>query len=189
VSDPTCARILKAAQVLFSQRGFQRTSMADVAEAAKISRATLYGRFRDKAALFDGLAQGLVANALLKCREAWSDKRSFEANLEAALLAKDLPLHGLKHSPYGGDVLTANADSVRQYGDILDAGFVEIVTERARAEEARGVRFEAFGGINAFATFVSQAATGLKDTIRDERSYCDAVRQLATVCATALRAR
>src|SRR5271168_2317152 len=46
------ARILDAARKLFLERGFAGASIDEIAEAARSGKPTIYGRFRDKRALF-----------------------------------------------------------------------------------------------------------------------------------------
>ena len=48
----TQQRILRAAAVLFVDRGYERTTIAEVAQAAGVSRATVFWHFSDKAGLF-----------------------------------------------------------------------------------------------------------------------------------------
>jgi AcrR family transcriptional regulator len=48
----TQQRILEAAGQLFVARGYERTTIADVAEQAGVSRATVFWHFSDKAGLF-----------------------------------------------------------------------------------------------------------------------------------------
>jgi AcrR family transcriptional regulator len=48
----TQQRILRAAAVLFVERGYERTTIADVAVKAGVSRATVFWHFSDKAGLF-----------------------------------------------------------------------------------------------------------------------------------------
>ena len=45
-------RILQAAGALFLERGYENTTIADVAEMAGVSRATVFWHFSDKAGLF-----------------------------------------------------------------------------------------------------------------------------------------
>ena len=45
-------RILRAAGSLFLERGYEHTTIADVAEMARVSRATVFWHFGDKAGLF-----------------------------------------------------------------------------------------------------------------------------------------
>ena len=48
----TQERILSAAARLFIERGFERTTISAVAEAAQVSRTTVFWHFSDKAGLF-----------------------------------------------------------------------------------------------------------------------------------------
>jgi len=47
--------ILDAAELVFSEKGYDRTSMDDIARTASLSRALLYVYFRDKAAIQQGI--------------------------------------------------------------------------------------------------------------------------------------
>lgn len=49
------ARIVEVAMRLFIERGFDATSIDAVAEAAGVSKPTLYARYRDKRALFEAV--------------------------------------------------------------------------------------------------------------------------------------
>jgi AcrR family transcriptional regulator len=48
----TQERILTAATRLFLEKGYERTTVAEVADAAEVSRATVFWHFNDKASLF-----------------------------------------------------------------------------------------------------------------------------------------
>ncbi len=51
------ARLIEMAAQMFMERGFEATTIDAVADAASIGKATLYARYRDKAALFDAVFQ------------------------------------------------------------------------------------------------------------------------------------
>jgi TetR/AcrR family transcriptional regulator, acrAB operon repressor len=51
----TRERLLDAAEVVFRQRGVTRTSLAEVATAAGMTRGAVYWHFKDKAALFHAM--------------------------------------------------------------------------------------------------------------------------------------
>ena len=57
-------RVLEAATALFLEQGFARTTLDAVAQRARTSKATLYGRYRDKEALFAAVVRCSV-NAML----------------------------------------------------------------------------------------------------------------------------
>ena len=56
-SEAKRAAILAAAQAVFLAEGFAGASMNAVAETAKVSKATLYGHFEDKEALFAAMVE------------------------------------------------------------------------------------------------------------------------------------
>ena len=51
----TRAALLDAAERVFLQQGVSRTSLADIAHAAGVTRGALYWHFKDKAALFNAM--------------------------------------------------------------------------------------------------------------------------------------
>jgi TetR/AcrR family acrAB operon transcriptional repressor len=53
----TRERLLDAAEVVFRQRGVSRTSLAEIAAAAGMTRGAVYWHFKDKAALFHEMCE------------------------------------------------------------------------------------------------------------------------------------
>jgi len=180
-------RVLNAALTLFARHGFQRTSMADVAADAGVSRATLYLRFRDKRSLFEELATLLVTDALTAAEAAWTEGVSLAGNLEETILAKDLPMFRILHaSPHGAELMAVDAELTRAHAQRLDDGFLTLLTRRAATAEAGGADLSAFNGVSGFAQFLATTAAGLKHEARTEPAYCAAVRRLCVVTATAM---
>jgi AcrR family transcriptional regulator len=58
------ARLLEVATDLFMKRGFDGTSIEAVAEAAGVSKPTVYARYRDKRDLFAAVLRGRIARWL-----------------------------------------------------------------------------------------------------------------------------
>ncbi|WP_432485670.1 TetR/AcrR family transcriptional regulator [Kineococcus esterisolvens] len=65
------AAILTAATALFGAQGFARTSLAQIATAAQVSKATLFKQFPTKDALFDAIVD-----------EAWTPQVRLTAQLD-----------------------------------------------------------------------------------------------------------
>ena len=63
VAQEKRALILTAATALFLELGYDRTSLARIAERSGVSRATLFKQFPSKAALFDAMVTESWANA------------------------------------------------------------------------------------------------------------------------------
>jgi TetR/AcrR family transcriptional regulator, regulator of autoinduction and epiphytic fitness len=59
VADENRAAILAAATALFVEGGYDRTSLARVAESARVSKATLFKQFPTKASLFEAAVLAL----------------------------------------------------------------------------------------------------------------------------------
>lgn len=54
------SRILKMSRQLFTAKGYEETTMEDVAEAAEVSKATLYNYFSSKESLLMGIADAAL---------------------------------------------------------------------------------------------------------------------------------
>jgi TetR/AcrR family acrAB operon transcriptional repressor len=60
-AQETRNRILDAAEVIFQGKGVSRTSLADVAAQAGVTRGAIYWHFRNKLDLFDAMVQRVLA--------------------------------------------------------------------------------------------------------------------------------
>ena len=69
-------RILAAAFELFSEHGFDGATMAEVADAAGVARATVFNHFGSKQGLVDAMTEGVL--------------RFYQGMLDAALAAEDV---------------------------------------------------------------------------------------------------
>ena len=184
--DPTSQRILTAAQTLFAQYGFQRTSMADIAKAAGISRPGLYLRFCGKTEIFAALGKKLVAEALARAQAAWTADAPLARNLEATILAKDLVLYRLLHAPHGEELLAVDAARTAALAAELDAGFAALLAERVRGESR--LDLSPFGDADGLGRLVTALAGGLKRETVNEAAYCDMIGRLSRIVAAACRA-
>lgn len=73
--------ILDAAEEVFSKKGYERTSMDDIAKRASLSRALLYVYFRDKSAIQRGITLRAAASLRSRMEKACSTE---ETGLEQA---------------------------------------------------------------------------------------------------------
>ena len=103
--DRTRAAILDAAAEALAERG-GRTSMADVAAAAGVSRATLYRYYPDREALLDALASHALAEAAARLADAGLERATVEEAIERivrALTAVGESYAVLAHEQVEGD--------------------------------------------------------------------------------------
>lgn len=73
------ARLLDAATTLFMERGFDGTSIDAVAEAAGVSKPTVYARYRDKRDLFAAVLRGRIRDWLAPISAA-AEAQATESN-------------------------------------------------------------------------------------------------------------
>ena len=169
-------RVVGAALAAFSRFGYKRTSMADIAAAAGVSRPSLYLVFANKAAVFRALAEMLLADAMSGAESAWPEGMDVAEGLTAAILAKDLPIHQLfAATPHAAEIL-AEAETLA--GDLhrdSAARFMVLVSTRLTAA---GV-----ADADDVARLVANAADGLKHARLDEAVYMADVARLAGLVA------
>jgi AcrR family transcriptional regulator len=130
--DPTekRSRILDAALEKFSANGFSRTSMADIAAAAEMSRPALYLHFSNKEEIFRATLETLLRRAFEKRLEAL-DPTLMDApagpkveGVIASQLSEFLQryhgdlMEGFTKTTYGDDFLVAKLSHA---GDIVEA--------------------------------------------------------------------
>lgn len=74
-------RLIEVAGAMFTERGFDGTSIDAVAEAAHMSKRTVYARYKDKDALFSAVLRRLIARWLMPIRDFRSSKSELEPML------------------------------------------------------------------------------------------------------------
>jgi AcrR family transcriptional regulator len=87
--------ILAAAFHVFTTYGYRRTSMADIAEAAGMSRPALYQLFRSKEDIFRAYVEAMKSDMVGRIEQAFEGSGSFGDKLAAALDGAFLAPHRL----------------------------------------------------------------------------------------------
>lgn len=82
--EQTRQALLRAAARLFGERGYQATSVDDVAEAAGFSKGALYYNFDSKEELFDALVEASIGAMTSSLEEALAGADTIEEKLAAA---------------------------------------------------------------------------------------------------------
>ena len=178
-ADPRLDAVLDAALGVFSAYGYRRTTMADLARAAGMSRPALYLLFANKEALFRALAARLLSRQLAAAVDALDDTGPAARVLERAILARDLAVFRLfAASPHGAEVA---AEGNARIADLHAEAEAEFAHALARWLEARrGAKPE------STARMVAASAHGIKETAPDEAAYVDLVGRLAEVVAASI---
>lgn len=182
--------MLDAAMAVFARYGFKRASMADIAAEAGVSRPALYLWFRSKQDVLRSLAEQLRESALAGAAAGWTGGRSFEANLEATILGKDLDFFRLLHaSPHGAEILTADEALTAEISRDLDRKFRGLMARHMRAAADAGeIQLAAMDDdADALATVVAISVKALIGEAVDEDAFRLGVRRLAKLTAAAVR--
>jgi AcrR family transcriptional regulator len=99
------ARILDAAQRVFSRSGFRGATMEAIAVEAAVAKATAYSYFPDKDAIFRAVAERIAAEMADAVEAAISNAKSPVEGIVTALLAKaDLAFRIIRASPHARDL-------------------------------------------------------------------------------------
>ncbi len=131
--------ILDAAFARFSQYGYRRTSMEDLAQAADISRPALYTHFRNKEDIFRALARRVQEQALHGAAAAAAAEGSVETRMRGVLEAKLGTFFELvQQSAHARELLDENS---RVCGDIsaeYQRKFLKVLEKLIAEGTARG---------------------------------------------------
>jgi AcrR family transcriptional regulator len=185
----TRERILDAAFGRFASYGFRRTSMADIAAAAGVSRAALYLQFRNKEAIFRALSDALHDAALRGAEAALAAEAPLAERLRLAVEAKSLRFVEIAYgSPHGGELLD---ESNRLCGDLpADAGrrFQVMLARVFRAAARAGEIDLGTAGLTpaAAAELFHSSVVGLKGPGVPVEVFRDRLAVLARVFAAGL---
>src|SRR5688572_23932366 len=87
-SEETRRRILETALALFRERGFEETTIRDIAGSAGLSLGAAYYYFKSKEAIVGAYYDYVQEEHLLRSREAFSRGEGLRDRLRAALHAK-----------------------------------------------------------------------------------------------------
>ena len=109
--DPKRALIASAAIDVFSARGFSRTSMAQIAEQAGMSRPALYQYFQNKGDIFACAFAALVEQTADRALAALEEPGTIAEQLDGFLQNFDGAFwERTAASPYGEELLSATSE-------------------------------------------------------------------------------
>ncbi|MBM7044319.1 MULTISPECIES: TetR/AcrR family transcriptional regulator [Rhizobium] len=116
MSDPASSRrshIVGAATSIFLRYGFGRTTMADIAQAAGLTRPTLYLTFPDKESVFQAVVEAMIEEKMSQIRTGISDLPTVDRKLLYACNA---------WAAEGYELVQAHPDA----RDMFDLGFKSV---------------------------------------------------------------
>jgi AcrR family transcriptional regulator len=130
--------IIEAAMKTFVAYGFKRTTMADIADAAGISRPALYLLFKNKNDIFRAGFTNLVASILERMKEILEGDGPLPDRVADAVVAGLIqPFRDIKDTPHGAELFDAKQELAEDLGADWFEHMGRLITsamERARAE-------------------------------------------------------
>lgn len=193
-TDEKRRTILNAATTQFSQYGFRKTSMEDIAREAGISRPSLYSYFENKEDVFRGVSQQLSEDAFRDAEDALTGNRGklfVGQRVEAALKDFSVSLYRRLHeSNHGEELMDENN---RLCGDIAQKTYTDFEAILA-AELEYAMREEYLDLSSAEVTakeaaeIIRYGAIGLKTGAKDVNHYQKRVERFIRVYFAGLEA-
>ncbi len=164
------AVILEAAFKVFLAYGFRRTTMADIADAAGISRPALYLEFKNKADIYRAGFLAMLDRTFRNVDAALEGDGPLCQRLVAALDAGVVaPLRRLQQSPHGAELFEIKqelaGDLGQDWNTVLEQSLRRALTDAAAKGELelRGCCLEA----GDLARLIVSCAEGIKKRMTD----------------------
>lgn len=181
--DPKAEPILRSAWLAFSNYGFRKTSMDDIARGAGMSRPAVYLHFRNKEAIFTALVAAYYRQAEEDVEASLTQEASLAQRLADAFEAHGGPtMEAMMTSAHGMELFEASLSVAP--GAIQD-GEAALAQVYARWLATRDLP-KAAGRPEEIAQVFCASLKGIKHTASDYEAYRMRVHQLAVLMARAL---
>ncbi len=183
-ADRKRQRVLERALEVFAQYGFKRTTMADIASAAGISRPALYLMFENKEDLFRGVATAIQEQALAAAAAILERDIDISDRIVGAVGAYEQTYYGpVAASPHAAEITDINMSIA---ADLMREGRARLITLLAatltQGERDDVVSLDAVGlKPAAFAELMMSAISGIKPDAASAREFQRKSRTLLTV--------
>lgn len=181
--------ILYAAFDAFMKFGVKRTSMADIAEGAEMSRAALYLHFKNKNDILRSLIETYYAQSCADVSEALSTEAAIPDQLKAGFLAPcGEAFRALLDSPHGAEFMEAKSSAQQSVAD-GNAALIEVyATWLQRQAEAGRLEFASIDpDARSLAATMMRALEGLKSDAPRYEEYARRRDQMALLFGRALQ--
>ncbi|MCP4318018.1 MAG: TetR/AcrR family transcriptional regulator [Hyphomicrobiales bacterium] len=163
--DPRRDLILQAAFERFVNYGFKRTSMEDIAVAARMSRPALYQHYRNKADIFRAFVTGMKGVMVDEVREALFSDHPFAERLFDAFDRGILRAHReIAATPHGDELMGLNKEVA---GELFNQWLLDLeaaLRDGLIEAQQRGEFFLTDGGLDhaAVARLMVNTVEGIK---------------------------
>ena len=174
-------KILMAAMTAFSRYGYSRTRMDDIAEASGVPRTALYKTYRNKAHIFQDLAELVHSDALQKAKDFLEGKGSFEKRLADALIARDTHLLQIGHSgPHADEIADLYVSLAGDLAADFHRRLVDLLADAIQAEITAGnfTLPAAYRSARDFAHLLRLGLEGVKKEVKNVKEFEKLARQM-----------
>lgn len=164
------AIILEAAFKVFLAYGFRRTTMADIADAAGISRPALYLEFKNKADIYRAGFLAMLDRTFRSVDAALEGEGPLCQRLIAALDAGVVaPLRRLQQSPHGAELFEVKQEIAGDLGQDWNTVLEQSLRRALTGALAKGEIDLGACGLEAgdLARLIVSAAEGIKKRMTD----------------------
>ena len=138
--DPKVAKVIAVTQELVNRHGYRKVTMSEIAEAADISRPTLYAAFANKEAIMAALVEHHTEECATESATRIAHQRSLKGRLRVLFDVYIVePFASAADNPNGRDLI----DNIGTYApEAIAAFYVRFESElhAALAPEMRGKR-------------------------------------------------
>lgn len=183
--------ILEAAYRQFSHYSFRKTSMEDIAQAAGISRASIYSYFQNKDDIFRNVSIQLHDQAEQMAQASLeSSGNDITSRIEGALLARHGPFQKVAtESTYGTEIYDEHHRLCSDIVSDANSKFLKLLTEALNnAVRNNEIDLQCAGlSTDAAAELVNFGASGLKQGAKDLSSFERRIKNFARLFVQACR--
>ena len=139
-SEETRRQILDTALKLFRERGFDETTIRDIASRAGLSLGAAYYYFKSKEAIVGAYYDYVQREHVTRAREAFTNERDLRGRLRAALHTKIDIMRDDRRFRYGGDpdhVLSWFGPATHEQRQLSIGVFAEAIAGERLPEDVR----------------------------------------------------
>lgn len=181
--------ILDSAKTAFLAYGFSRTTMDDIARAAKLSRPALYLHFKNKTAIYRALAERMLRDSVEIAEAELNGDGHFEQRLFRTI-DKALLMHmaEIMQAPHGSELLDVKndlaADLLGEWQVAMTSLFarsIQVEADRARIDlDSRNL------SANGLAETLLDGLEGMKARLESIQAQENAARRIVRLIALAV---
>lgn len=160
--DETHRSILEAAIALFRQYGYRKTSVDQIASAARVAKPTVYAHFAHKEALFAAVCEHVIEGMLESARQAARARGKVVSRVSGVLSAKFTTLFEVvQSSPHAAELLHSQHELAAEAEACADAEYHELLVGVLEGAAATGeLDLARLGPSALLARILIQAAYG-----------------------------